>query len=318
MKKHLYPELSRRHFIQASLAAGVSLSSAGRLFAATTGTLPLIEKTIPSTGESIPVMGIGTNSFREDNYDDLKAILQRMHEMGGTVIDTAESYGESEGVIGRILTELNIRDDMFISTKFNAEGKGWGRGLSGAASFEQSLQRLQTDYVDLLEVHRVAGLDDLMPVMQEYKQAGKIRYLGVTTFRNDEHDQMIAAMEKYPLDFIQIDCSIANRNAAERVFPIAMERKVAVMINVPLGGRRGSLFNDVSGKELPDWAADFDASSWSQFFLKYVASHAAVSCVIPGSTQMKHLEDNQGAGLGRLPNEEQRLRMEQYWDSISS
>jgi aryl-alcohol dehydrogenase-like predicted oxidoreductase len=246
----------------------------------------------------------------------LRAVLKRMHELGGTLIDTAASYGESEGVIGRALAELKIRDQMFISTKFNAAGRGFGGGgLSGRQSFERSLQSLQTGKIDVLEVHRLEGLDELMPVMQEYKKAGKIRYLGVTTASNAEHEQIAALMRKYPLDFIQIDYSLANRAAAAVVFPLAIERKVAVMIAVPLGGRRATLFQEVGARALPPWAADFNATTWAQFFLKYVVSHPAVTCAIPGSTKLDHLEDNQQAGRGRLPDAAERKRMEQFWDA---
>jgi aryl-alcohol dehydrogenase-like predicted oxidoreductase len=246
----------------------------------------------------------------------VKAILQRMAELGGTVIDTAAAYGESEGVICRALAELGIRERMFISTKFNAAGMGWSPNeISGRESFERSLQRLRTARVDLLEVHRLPGLDTLMPVMQEYKQSGRIRYLGVTTFRNEEHGAMAEAMRKYPLDFIQIDYSLGNRRAAKELLPLALERKVAVMVNVPLGGRRASLISEAAGRKLPPWAAEIEATSWSQFFLKYVVAHPAVTCVIPGSTQLQHLEDNQAAGRGRLPDAALRRRMEEFWDA---
>jgi len=312
-------KLTRRSVLQASALAGASLALRKSILAADTAALPLITKAIPSTGEKIPVIGIGTNSFRDANYEEMRAILKRMQELGGSLIDTAASYGESEGVIGRALAELATRNKMFISTKFNAAGKGFGPqdSVSGKESFERSLQRLNTKSVDLLEVHRLDGLDELMPVMQEYKQAGKTRYLGVTTFRNDEHDRMVEAMHKYPLDFIQIDYSLANRGAAEKVFPVAVERKVAVMINIPLGGRRGSLFQELGDRKMPPWAADFNAATWSQFFLKYVASHPAVTCVIPGSTKLSHLEDNQAAGRGRLLNAAERKRMEEFWDALA-
>lgn len=309
-------KFSRRRLLQAGAMAGAGLALSKTLLAADTHALPLITKAIPATGEKLPVLGVGTNSFRDANYDQMRASLKRMQELGGTLIDTAASYGESEGVIGRALAELKLRDKMFISTKFNAAGKGFGPqdNVSGKESFERSLERLKTQSVDLLEVHRLDGLDDLMPVMQEYKKAGRIRYLGVTTFRNEEHERMVEAMRKYPLDFIQIDYSLANRKAAEVVFPVALERKVAVMINVPLGGRRASLFQEVAGRELPKWAADFNATTWSQFFLKYVVSHPAVTCAIPGSTKLSHLEDNQAAGRGRLPGAAERKRMEEFWD----
>jgi aryl-alcohol dehydrogenase-like predicted oxidoreductase len=312
-------KLTRRSLLQASALAGAGLALSKSILAADTAALPLITKAIPSTGEKIPVIGIGTNSFRDANYEEMRAILNRMHELGGSLVDTAASYGESEGVIGRALAELGTRDKMFISTKFNAAGKGFGPkdSVGGKESFERSLERLKTKSVDLLEVHRLDGLDELMPVMQEYKQAGQIRYLGVTTFRNEEHDRMVDAMHKYPMDFIQIDYSLANRSAAEKVFPLAMERKVAVMINVPLGGRRGSLFQEVGDRKLPKWAADFNATTWSQFFLKYVVSHPAVTCAIPGSTKLSHLEDNQAAGRGRLPSPAERKRMEEFWDTMA-
>jgi aryl-alcohol dehydrogenase-like predicted oxidoreductase len=307
---------SRRQLLAAGGMAGVGLTLNGALAAADAGGLPAIARVIPSSGEKIPVIGVGTNAFREANYADVMAVLKRMAELGSSLIDTAASYGESEAVIGRALAELKLRSRMFISTKFNAAGKGWSpHEIAGRESFERSLARLQTDHVDLLEVHRVGGLDDLMPLMRDYKQAGKIRYLGVTTFRNEEHASIADALRKHPMDFIQIDYSLANRKAAEVVLPLAQERKVAVMINVPLGGRRGSLFQEVAGRELPKWAADFDATTWSQFFLKYVVSHPAVTCVIPGSTKVTHLEDNQGAGRGRLPDAAQRKRMEEFWDA---
>jgi aryl-alcohol dehydrogenase-like predicted oxidoreductase len=316
MLKNRNLTLSRRRLLQASALAGASLTLNCKLLAADTPALALITKAIPATGEKLPVIGIGTNAFRDAKYDELRAVLKRMQALGATLIDTAAAYGESEGVIGRALAELKLRDKVFISTKFNATGKGFGPqdSVGGKESFERSLEHLKTSSVDLLEVHRLEGLDELMPLMQEYKKAGKIRYLGVTTFRNEEHGRMVEALRKYSLDFIQIDYSLANRKAAEAVFPLALQRKVAVMINVPLGGRRGSLFQEVAGRELPKWAADFDASTWSQFFLKYVVSHPAVTCAIPGTTQISHLEDNLGAGHGRLPSAAERKRMEEFWD----
>ncbi len=306
--------LSRRHLLQAGALAGAGLALSKTLLAADAASLPLITKAIPATGEKIPVMGVGTNQFRESNYADVKAVIKRMYELGGTLIDTAPSYtgGESEAVIGRALAELGIRDKMFISTKFNAGGKGYGATEPGGReAFERSVKLLNK--IDLLEVHKIDGLDELMPLMQEYKKAGKIRYLGVTTFRAEEHDRMIAAMNRYPMDFIQVDYSLGNR-VSEKVLLAAQQHKVAVMLNVPLGGRRASLFQEVGERKLPVWATDFGATTWGQFFLKYVASHPAVTCVVPGSTKISHIEDNQGAGRGRLPNAAERKRMEEFWD----
>jgi aryl-alcohol dehydrogenase-like predicted oxidoreductase len=317
MSRRHSSRLSRRRLLQAGAWAGVSLTLNRTLLAADAAALPLITKPIPATGEKMPVIGIGTNVFGQANYEEIRAILKRMPELGASLIDTAASYGESEAVIGRALAELHSRDKMFISTKFNTAGRSFGfmDSVGGKESFERSLQRLQAKSVDLLEVHRLEGLDELMPVMQEFKKAGRIRYLGVTTFHNTEHGQMIEALRKYSLDFIQIDYSLANRHAAEAVFPLAQERKVAVMINVPFGGRRGQLFQEVAGRALPAWAAEFNVTSWGQFFLKYVVSHPAVTCAIPGSTKLTHLEDNQAAGRGRLPTAAERKRMEEFWDT---
>jgi aryl-alcohol dehydrogenase-like predicted oxidoreductase len=326
--------LSRRELIQTGIA-GFGALLARPLYAAT---LPLITKKIPSSGEALPVMGIGTNAFRAPSAE-LTAVLKRMHELGGSVIDTAAMYGESEGVIGGALTELGIRNKMFIATKFNAEGApmpgpppgarppggpggppGGFRGpppdpIYGQASLDRSLTRLKTDHVDLLQAHFLGSVEPLMPLMLQLKKAGKARYIGITTVMADQHPQLIEYMRKYPIDFVQVDYSLANREAASTVFPVAAERKIAVMVAVPLGGRMGSLLDQTQGRELPKWAADIDVSSWSQFFLKYVISHPAVTCAIPGSSKVEHLEDNQQAGHGRVPTAAQRKKMEEFWDN---
>jgi len=296
--------------------------------------LPLITRTIPSTGEQLPAMGIGTNSFRNANYAELRAVLKRMYALGGTVVDTAALYGESEGVIGKSLKELGIANRMFLATKFNAPGAappgpppgrapggpGGGGGfpppenIYGKESFERSLERLQTDHVDLLQAHFIDSVEPLMPLMQQLKKAGKARYLGITTITASQHVRLLEMMRKHPVDFVQVGYSLGSREAAASVLPLALERKIAVMVAVPLGGRSGPLIKEAAGRELPKWAADFDATSWSQFFLKYVISHPAVTCAIPGSSQLEHLEDNQLAGRGRLPDAATRKRMEDFWD----
>jgi aryl-alcohol dehydrogenase-like predicted oxidoreductase len=239
-----------------------------------------------------------------------------MNELGGTVIDTAAAYGDSEALIGDTLAELGLRDRMFLATKLTAGGFfGGGGGGSGAESFQRSLERLKTKRIDLLQVHNLSGVDSLMPVLQAWKKAKQIRYIGVTTSRVGQHAEIVEAMRKYPLDFIQVDYSIANRDAAATVFPTALERRVAVLVNLPLA--RASLIGQAGQRQLPEWASSIDVSSWGQFFLKYVISHPAVTCAIPGSTKLAHLEDNQGAARGRLPDAAMRTRMEQFWDTPS-
>ena len=240
--------------------------------------------------------------------------VQRMQQMGGTVIDTAAAYGDSEELIGGALAALNLRSRLFIATKLTASGAGlFGNGPGGKASFDRSLERLKTPRVDLLQVHNLDGVDTLMPLLQEWKQAGRIRYIGITTSRVGQHAQMVELMRKHTLDFVQVDYSLANRDAAANVLPLAMERRVAVLANIPFGF--GAVLRQAQTRKLPAWAADIDATSWGQLLLKYVISHPAVTCAIPGSTQVAHLEDNQRAARGRLPDEALRRKMEQFWDA---
>src|ERR1700728_655762 len=325
--------INRRTVIETALLAGAGAALAPWATAADQSNLPVIKKKIPSTGEEIPVMGIGTNAFRGANYEQLRDILKRMHELKGSVIDTAAMYGDSETVIGKALAELGIRKQMFIATKFNAEGVQMPGPPPGAAPpaappagrrpmdnvycearFERSLTALQTDRIDLMQAHFLSSVEPLMPLLQKLKKDGKIRYIGITTISVEQHPQLIDYMRKYPIDFVQVDYSLGNREAAETVFPVARERKIAVMIAGPLGGRRGSLLSPPAGRQLPSWAADIDVTSWSQFLLKYVVSHPTVTCAIPGSSQLEHLEDNQMAGHGRIADAAMRKRMEAYWD----
>jgi aryl-alcohol dehydrogenase-like predicted oxidoreductase len=303
------PDIARRGFIAAAAAAGIGSLLAGRLRAAEPeSVLPLITKPLPSSGERVPAIGLGTDSFGESAREEIGAELARLAALGGTVIDTAAAYGDSEALIGAALAQLGTRARMFLATKLVASG--------GAESFARSLERLKTDHVDLLQVHNLNGVATILPAMQQWKKEKKIRYIGVTTSRVSQHSEMIATLRAYPLDFIQVDYSIANRDAAVTLLPLAAERKVAVLVNLPFG--RSSLFREAAGRTLPPWAADIDVHSWAQYFLKYVISHPAVTCAIPGSTQVSHLIDNQAAGRGRLPDESMRRRMEQYWDNKSA
>jgi aryl-alcohol dehydrogenase-like predicted oxidoreductase len=306
------PDIGRRRFIAGAVTAGIGAALGRRLAAAepsAAAALPLITRAIPSTGERLPAIGIGTDSFSESARDAIRAELGQMSELGATVIDTAASYGDSEALIGDALAHLGTRDRMFIATKL----VGSGFGVTGAESLARSLERLKTPHVDLLQVHNLNGVATLLPSMRQWKQEKKIRYIGVTTSRGSQHADMVATMRADPLDFIQVDYSIANRDAAQTILPLAVERKIAVLVNLPFG--RSSLFREAAGRPLPPWAADIDVASWAQFFLKYVISHPAVTCAIPGSTQLSHLIDNQAAGRGRLPDDSMRRRMEAYWDN---
>ncbi len=275
---------------------------------------PLITKPIPATGEKLPVIGIGTNQFGRMPYGDVRAILQRMHQLGGTVIDTAALYGESEVQIGKALTELNLTSKTFIATKLNAPG-GPGDGVGGLSSFERSVQRLQK--VDLLFIHFVDSVEAMMPVVTDLKKQGKVRYIGITSIRSSQYPQVLECLRKYPMDFLQVNYSLGDRSAENEILPLAQERKIAVMAAVPLGGGRNLLIKQAGDRPLPSWAAQFGIASWSQFLLKYVVSHPAINCAIPGSSKLEHLEDNQEAGHGHLPDAEARRKMEAFWAQTS-
>jgi diketogulonate reductase-like aldo/keto reductase len=306
---------SRRQILQAGVAAGMIASLPATVRGQNSGgPANVITRPIPSSGEPIPVVGLGTNQFGRTEYDNVRSVLERMHAMGGTVIDTAAGYGASEEQIGRALDELNLHDEMFIATKFNAAG---GRGVGGIESIERSFERLRVDSVDLMFIHSINSVEPAMPELIELKESGRARYIGITTVSRQQHPQMMQYMREYPIDFIQIDYSLGNRAAATDVFPLAIERDIAVMLAVPFRAGRASLFSTAGGRELPDWAAEIGATSWAQVFLKYCVSHPAVTCAIPGTDDVEHLEDNQRAGYGILPDEAMRQRIESYWDQIT-
>jgi aryl-alcohol dehydrogenase-like predicted oxidoreductase len=308
--------LSRRSVVVGGLAGGASLAmgSSFALAATKAASLPLITKTIPSSGEKLPVVGIGTNQYSVTAPDEIAArreVLEHLPLLGGKVVDTAWRYGDSEIVIGNLVKQLGNRDQLFIATKTPTPGEG----PAGAAALELGFTRLQMQKIDLLQVHSFRGFEELFPVLVDAKKAGKIRYIGVTTSTDQQYPQMIEALQKRPLDFIQVDYSIENQGA-ESILQLAKDKGVAVLINVPFGGRGGSLLSKVKGKPLPDWAAQIDAASWPQLLLKYTIAHPAVTAVIPGTTKLSHLEDNQLAGRGRLPDAALRKKIEQYWATV--
>ncbi len=305
---------SRRELMQAGLATSMLASLPATVLGQSADNV--ITRPSPSTGERVPVIGIGTNQFGRTEPGAVKAVLERMHALGGRVVDTAAGYGGSEAAIGQALAELNLQDEMYIATKFNAEG---GRGLGGMPSFEQSLQRLQVDSVDLMFIHNINSVEPLMSTLIGLKESGRARTIGITTVSRQQHPQVMQYMREYPIDWIQIDYSLGNRAAATDVFPLAIERGIAVMLAVPFGGGFGgnNLFSAAANRPLPDWADDIGATSWAQVFLKYAVSHPAVTCAIPGTDDVAHAEDNTRAGLGTLPDEAMRAEIERYWDQLA-
>jgi aryl-alcohol dehydrogenase-like predicted oxidoreductase len=311
--------MTRRELLKAGslITAGSVLAPSLAALGAEPRQAELITRAIPATGERLPVIGLGTNNYSVTSSADLAArreVLQQMPKLGGMLIDTAPAYGRSEEVLGELIQQLDNRDRFFIATKATASG---GDIEAAKAMIESSFKRLRTERIELLQVHSLQGMDELMPVLQELKAAKRIKYLGATTSDDAQHAAMAEAMRKHKLDFVQLNYSIDDRESADTLLPLAQERGTAVLVNLPFGGRRGSnLFARVSARPLPEWAQELDVGSWGQFFLKYVVSHPAVTCTIPGTTKPSHLQDNQRAGRGRLPNAAQRKKMEEYWAAL--
>lgn len=305
-------EFSRRQVIQAGVAAGVAIA-AGPTFAAAAAQGELITKPIPSSGERLPVVGTGTNAYGDSDRAELKRVLTTMPTLGGKVIDTAAGYRGSEDMIGGLLAEIGNRDQFFLATKTPMNGD-----LSNPkALLDAAFSRLKVDRIDLLQIHNLFGMEEIMPHIKEYKSAGRFRYAGMSTSMDNQYDGIMDAMRRHRPDFLQVDYSVGNRGAADRVLPLAQELGIAVLINVPFGGRGRSFFPRVANVAVPAWATEeFGARTWAQFFIKYIVSHPAVTATIPGTTTIAHLEDNQAGARGRLPDAAQRKKMEEFWDSL--
>jgi len=314
-----YSSLSRRQIIRGAAGTFAGLALDPFIPDAATGASQRapVTKPIPSTGERLPVIGLGTNQYRVESPEDMarfQEVLEKMVALGGSVVDTARVYGRAEVVIGQLMQRIGQRGRFFIATKTPIAGNLRSPEIELQTSFDQ----LRVNVIDLMLIHNLHGLDQLMPAFIRAKKDRRIRYIGMSTSEEIQYAAQMEAMRRYPLDFIQVNYSIANRNAADAILPLAQERKMAVMVNVPFGGvgNTGSTFGRVKGRALPDWAAEIDAESWAQVFLKYVVSHPAVTVAIPGTTQVRHLVDNQGAGRGRLPDAAMRREIERYWDAL--
>jgi aryl-alcohol dehydrogenase-like predicted oxidoreductase len=274
----------------------------------------LIQRPIPSADEQVPVIGVGTarryeNPVTEAELAPLRDTLATFARLGGEMIDTAPSYGRAEEVVGRLVEELDIRDQLFLATKVGVDSKE-----QGLAQIEQSFRNLRTDHIDLIAVHNLRDTDNQLATLRDLKAAGRIRSLGVTTSSDRQYEELEAVMRREDLDVIQVDYAIDNRNAAKRILPLAEEQGVAVMINLPFG--RGRLFEATENRPLPDWAAEIDAGSWAQIFLKYIVSHPSRPIAIPGMSKVDYVTDNMDAARGRLPDAALRQRMENFIDAL--
>lgn len=267
----------------------------------------LLQRPIPSSGEMLPAIGLGTwQAFdvgsSEAERAPLREVLRTFAGDGARLVDSSPMYGRAEGVVGDLAAELQIRDRLFLATKVWTSGKE-----AGVKSMERSFALMKTKRIDLMQVHNLVDVQTHLATLRDWKEQGRVRYLGVTHYTASAHAELARLLAREKVDFVQINYSIMEREAEERVLPVAQERAVAVIINRPLGG--GGLFARVRGKPLPDWAAEFDCTSWAQFFLKWIIAHPAVTCAIPATAKPQHLLDNLRGGIGRLPDEQLRERM---------
>lgn len=269
----------------------------------------LVTKTIPSSGEQIPVIGIGTARRYDvgtsaEERAPLREVLQHFVDLGGKMIDTAPSYGTAETVVGDLVADLDIRDQLFYATKVGAGGQGREAGI---AEIEQSFRRLRTDHIELIQVHNLAGVNEMLPVLRDLKESGRIKYLGVTTTSPDQYEQLEQIMRNEPLDFIEVDYAIDNREVEERILPLAQDEEIAVLAALPFG--RGRVFEAFGDQPIPQWAAEIGIESWAQFALKYVVSHPAMTVAIPGTATVPYVLDNVAAANPPMPDEATRQRM---------
>ena len=301
-------KLTRRQVIQ----AGANLAGAS-LISPILAQSPLNTSIIPSSGQQVPSVGIGCRNYRGSlNSDEMPVFtdtLSTFHRLGGKVVDTSPNYGNSEEIIGTIMRELDIRNELWVATKVDREDEA-----TGIARMERSFKLLAGDSFELMQVHNLRGVDIQLKTMTEWKEQGRFRYIGVTTSSDRQYEAMAEVMNRHTLDFIQIDYSLGNRNADDRLLPMALDKGIAVLVNLPFG--RGRLFNAVGDTPLPDWATDIDAGSWAQIFLKYVMSHPTGAIPIPGTTIPHHADDNIAAARGRVPDASLRREMELFIDPL--
>ena len=307
-------DIQRRNVIKAGLALGGAMFLPS--FELRAQAQPLIQKKIPSSGESIPIIGIGTARRYEEIKSDaekvpLRETIRQFQALGGKVIDSSPSYGTAEAVVGELAEGLKVRDSLFLATKVSLRNVGRAEGIK---QIEESFKKLRTSKIDLIAVHNLRDTDTQLRTLREMKQAGRIRYVGITTSFDNQYGEFEQVIKKETLDFIQVDYALDNRDAGERIIPLAGDRGMAVMINLPFG--RGRLFNAVQGKKLPEWASEIDCQSWPQFFLKYIVSHPAITCAVPGMARPEYVVDNLGAARGRLPDGAMRRKMEQFIDNV--
>jgi diketogulonate reductase-like aldo/keto reductase len=292
------------------LVAGAAVVAAMKDKKALAQSSAILKRPIPRSGEPLPVIGVGTwQTFdvgaQAPERAELKEVLRLLVAGGGSVVDSSPMYGEAERVVGDLAAELQLREKLFFATKVWTSGRD-----SGVRQMESSFRLMRTRRMDLMQVHNLQDVAVHAKTLREWKDAGRIRYLGITHYHSGAYSELERLVKSREWDFAQFNYSMAEREAEVRLLPACAEAGVAVIANRPFS--TGALFPRVKGKALPAWAAEFDCASWAQFFLKYILSHPAVTCAIPGTSRVAHLKDNLQAGMGRLPDAAMRRRMVEY------
>ena len=270
----------------------------------------IIRRPIPRWGESLPVIGLGTWQTFDVGSDPaarapLRDVLREFTRLGGSVIDSSPMYGSSESVVGDLAVELKLRPKLFIATKVWTTGRE-----AGIRQMEESVRRLRAARIDLMQVHNLVDWRTHLATLRQWKEEGRVRYVGVTHYTASAYDDLARVLASEEIDFVQLNYSVAEREAERRLLPLAADRRIAVLINRPFAG--GPLFRKVRGKPLPPWAKEIGCATWAQFFLKFVVSHTAVTCAIPATSKVAHLTDNMQAGAGNIPDAGMRERMAKY------
>ena len=313
--------ISRRDYLKLSLAAGAALTLPPGLLSAQDKSLELITRAIPSSGERLPAIGLGSSATfssvaSSDGVATLREVFQAMVDNGGRVFDTAPSYGASEAVAGEIAAKLGITETLFWATKVNVAGRGGGSADpdDARAQIETSFERLGKPVLDLIQVHNLGDVPTQLGILKELREEGRVRYIGVTTTFPRQYNELERIMQREPLDFIGVDYAIDNRTMEQRILPLADERGIGVLVYAPFGRTR--LWERVRGQAVPEWAAEFDAHSWAQFFLKFVLSHPVVTAATPATSRPHHMIDNMGAAHGDLPDDATRERMVKHIEAL--
>jgi aryl-alcohol dehydrogenase-like predicted oxidoreductase len=297
--------MSRRELFRLALGAGSAALTGGYSMAAT-----IIRRPIPRSGEALPVIGLGTWQTFDVGGDQaarapLREVLGEFARLGGSVVDSSPMYGSSESVAGDLTAELKLRKQLFIATKVWTSGRE-----AGIRQMEQSFRRLRAERIDLMQVHNLVDWGTHLATLRRWKEQGKIRYIGVTHYTASAYDDLARVLESEEIDFVQLNYSVAEREAERRLLPLAADRRIAVLVNRPFAG--GPLFRKVRDKPLPPWAKEIGCATWAQFFLKFVVSHPAVTCAIPATSKVAHLTDNMQGGMGNIPDGAMRERMAKY------